>query len=152
MKTKLIILALYLAASFAVAADIDYRAALKRAHDRLNYLETERRDYRKPRPELPQDLERERLQLIGQLTEDDPLWVLSRDLEADIDAFAVAPDRTPADTATLDQLKDLLAIIAGVVDVPTSRDQATRFSAALRTFILRRDVSGAIAWIKQSPK
>ena len=50
MKTKLIILALYLAASFAVAEDIDYRAALKRAHDRLNYLQTERRDYRKPRP------------------------------------------------------------------------------------------------------
>jgi septum formation topological specificity factor MinE len=149
MKTKLIILSLFAATLTGQGGEIDYRTTLKRAHVRLNSLETERREYRKTRPELLPELEKERLQLIGQLTELDPLWILSRNLEADIETLALAPDRSEADTQTLERLKELLAIISGVVDLPASQDQALKYSTALRAFIVRRDVTGAIAWAKE---
>jgi len=128
------------------AEDPTYRTALKFARERFNTLDAEMHDYRKVKPELPPAQQEERLRLLGQLVADDPIWMLSEQLKADISALAAIRSRTPTDDAILDILKEFLAIISGIQDRATTRKQAEQFATALRQFIARRDATGAITW------
>lgn len=132
----------------AHAEELPYQTALNAARERLNTLNAEMHDYRKVKPELPPAQQEERLRLLGQLVADDPIWILSEQLQADISALAAIRSRTPADDATLDSLKDLLAITGGLQDRATSQKQAQQLATALRQFIARRDATGASTWAK----
>lgn len=130
------------------AEDTTYQTTLRIARERFNTLNTQMHDYRKVKPELAPAQHEERLRLLGQLVDQDPFWMLSEQLQADISALAGIPSRTPTDEELLGDLKDLLAITCGIQDRATTRKQAEEFATALRQFIVRRDVTGANTWAK----
>ena len=123
-----------------------YLPGLKATHERLRVLEAERHDYRKPKPGLPPAEEEERLRLLGQLLTDDPVWILAQQIQADISALVALRPQSPADVATIDALKELLAITAGFEERATTRAQAEQFAVSLRQFVARRNAAGAKAW------
>src|SRR5688572_24116759 len=88
----------------APAEDSPFLAALKVTHERFRILETERSDYRKPKPGLPPAQEEERLRLLGQLLTDDPVWALAQQIQADISALVAVRPQTPADAAIIESL------------------------------------------------
>lgn len=133
----------------ARAEDTQYRATLKSAHERYHVLDAERNDYRKAKPGLPADQEDEYRRVVGQLLLEDPVWALTQQIQADIDALLALRSRTPADNAALENLKDFLAIISGLKPA-TTRKEAEQFATTLRQFIARRDAAGALAWASRN--
>ncbi len=134
----------------AHAVESPYRAALKTAHERYRQLDAERNDYRKTEPGLPAEKEAEYHRVLGQLLIDDPVWALTEQIQADIDALVTMRSRTPADTAVLEDLKDFLAIMSGLQERATTRKEAEQIATTLRQFIARRDAAGALAWAKRN--
>lgn len=132
----------------ASAEDSTYRATLESAHERYHVLDAERNDYRKPKPGLPAAQEEEYLRLLGQLSIDDPVWVITQQMQADIHALVAVRSRTPAESTVLEDLKDLLAITSGVEKRATTRQEAETLATSLRQFIARRDVAGARTWAR----
>lgn len=132
----------------AFATDSAYQNTLRTVHDRFAYLEMLGSDYRKSEPRLSPEQEQELLRLHGQLLRDDPVWVLCRQIDADIQALKGAPTKTNADAALLDTLKNLLAFVSAHDDKATSRAQADEYARAMRQFVVRRDYEGAKAWSK----
>ncbi|MGV3531884.1 MAG: hypothetical protein ACO1QR_05900 [Chthoniobacteraceae bacterium] len=130
----------------AQAQEADYLAQIQYARERLSDLEVQRHDYRKARPELPAKLEAERQLLLKQLAEEDPLGQVTHQINRELEATLALPSRTPEENATLEALKDLLAISAGVVDSAKTRPAAEKAARELRRFVLLRDVAGARAW------
>lgn len=88
------------------------------------------------------------LQLHGQLLRDDPIWVLSKQIDADIEALKALPNKTDSDAALIDTLKNLLALVDAHYDEATTRAQADEYARAMRQFVARRDYEGAKAWSK----
>lgn len=132
----------------AHAADSPYRAGIQTVRERYQVLDAERNDYRKSEPALPAPKEDEYLRLLGQLSIDDPVWALTKQIQADIDALVAVRSRTPADNAALENLKDFLAITSTVEGRATTRKEAEMSATTLRQFIARRDVAGARTWAK----
>jgi hypothetical protein len=135
------------------AEDSKYQAELRQARERLQPLEIERADYRKitqeeRRPKLAPAQEAERYRLLGQLLNDDPVWAVAQQIQADLSALVAVIPRPLADAAIVDDLKDLLAITSGLEDRATTQAQAEEFATALRQFLARRDVTGARAWAR----
>jgi hypothetical protein len=128
------------------AADSSYRETLTAVHDRFARLEMEANDYRKAQPILSPDQEQEFLRLHGQLLRDDPVWALLRQLYDDIKAVDAIPEKTSADKALLETLKNLLATVSSHAETATTRKQAEEYALALRQFVARRDFEGAKAW------
>ncbi len=148
MKLAVLIFLLSAVVLHASADEPTYLPTIKAAHERLRVLEAERQDYRKSRPLLPAGKEEERLHLLGQLFGNDPVWVLSQQVQADISAISSLNPQLPADIATVDALKELLAIISGFEERATTDAQAEQFATALRQFVVRRDLPGAQTWAK----
>lgn len=132
----------------AFASDSTYRETLRKVHDRFSYLEMVGSDYRKTQPILSPEQEQERLRLQGQLLRDDPIWVLQKQIDADIEALKALPDKTGSDAALIDTLKNLLAFVSAHDDKATTRAQAEEYAKAMRQFVARRDYEGAKAWSK----
>ena len=140
---------LFLALAARLSADEPtYRASLDSMHERFRTLEVERNDYRKVKPGLPPDREAERLRLLGQLVNDDPVWALAEQIQADLTALAAVRPQTPADLAIMENLKDFLAITIGCEERATTYAQAQDIANLLRQFIARRDVNGASTWAR----
>ena len=130
----------------AQAQEADYLAQIQSARERLSDLEVQRHDYRKARPELPAKLEAERQLLLKQIAAEDPLGQVTHQINRELEAILALPSRTPEENASLEALKDLLAISAGVVDSAKTRPAAEKAARELRRFVLLRDVAGARAW------
>src|SRR4051794_40353205 len=107
--TVLFIAILTLSASLKARAS-DYRSALEVVHEQFYALEIERYDYRKPIPHLSPLKEEERFKLLGRLLSEDPVWSLTRELQADIDTLVSTGQNTQEERNLLEKLKDLLAI------------------------------------------
>lgn len=148
MKRSILLFLLLALASHMQAEDSAYRAGLNAAHERLRDLEIERCDYRKTTTGLPTAKEEERLRLLGQVLDDDPVWVLLNQIQADISALVAIRQRTTTDDALVESLKDFLVIVSGFGERATTRPQAEMFATTLRQFIARRDVTGASTWAK----
>ncbi|HET6408082.1 MAG TPA: hypothetical protein VFG14_09390 [Chthoniobacteraceae bacterium] len=148
MKRTFLSLLLLVLSLQARADDSAYRTTLDAAHQRFQALEIKRSDYRKPKAELPAAEEEERRRLLGHLLTDDPVWALTQQLQTDIEALAAARPRTPVDANTMEDLKDLLAFISGFADRATTLAQAEQLAAALRQFVVRRDLPGIRQWAK----
>lgn len=132
----------------AHAEDSPYRQTIQSVRDRFRALDVERRDYRKPKPSLPPDKEQERLRLLGQLVSDDPVWVLSQQLQADIDVLVARKPQTETDAKICDSLKDLLAIVTSYEERATTPEKARLFADTMRHFTAIRDAEAAHAWAK----
>jgi hypothetical protein len=135
-------------AAHAVEHHSEYRADLEATRERLRVLDIERNDYRLEEPALAPAQEEERLRLLGKLLEEDPVWSISQQLQADISALITQAVQTPEERALHDDLKDLLAIAMGVEGRARTRKQAEADATVLRQFIARRDVAGAGAWAR----
>lgn len=130
------------------ASDSTYQDKLRAVHDRFAYLEMLNSDYRKSQPRLSPEQEQELFRLHGQLLRDDPVWVLYRQLSADIEALKAIPTKTDSDAALIDTLKNLLVFVTAHDDKATTRAQADEYARAMRQFVARRDYEGAKAWSK----
>jgi hypothetical protein len=148
MKHAFLALFSLVVVSHALEDDSKYRADLDATRERLQTLEVERNDYRKLEPQLAPTQEAERLRLIGKLLEEDPVWSISQQLQADISALVKKRDETPQERALHEDLKDLLAITVGVQERTSTREQAEAYAILLRQYIARRDVAGASAWAR----
>ncbi|MHA3775426.1 hypothetical protein ACXR0O_28230 [Verrucomicrobiota bacterium sgz303538] len=98
---------------------------------------------------MPAEQEEEYLRLVGQLLIYDPVWALTEQIQADIDALLAVRSRTPADKAALEDLKDFLAITSGIEPAAT-RKEAEEITTTLRQFLARRDGRGALAWANRN--
>jgi hypothetical protein len=90
--------------------------------------------------------EKERLCLLGQLTDYDPVFAVTREVIAE--AQALQKGSSPIDRATAEKLVQLAAITTGYENRATSLAEAKSFASVLRGFVARRDVEGAKAWAK----
>jgi len=149
MKPIILSLLLFTPVLRAFAADFAYQNTLRTVHDRFAYLEMLNSDYRKPQPRLSPEQEQELFRLHGQLLRDDPIWVLQRQIDADIQALKAVPTKTDSDAALIDTLKNLLAFVSGHDDKATTHAQAVEYARAMRQFVARRDLEGAKAWSKR---
>jgi hypothetical protein len=146
MKPIILSLLLLIPGSRVFASDSTYQDTLRAVHDRFAYLEMLRSDYRKSEPRLSPEQEQEWLRLHGQLLRDDPVWVLYRQISADIEALKAAPTKTDSDAALIDTLKNLVAFVNEHDEKATTRAQADEYARAMRQFVARRDYEGAKAW------
>jgi hypothetical protein len=90
--------------------------------------------------------EKERLCLLGQLIDQDPVSALTRDIVADV--HALEGSGKPEEHATAEKLVELSAITTGFEGRATTLAEAKSFASILRKFVVRRDVEGAKAWAK----
>jgi len=91
--------------------------------------------------------EKERLCLLGQLIDQDPVLALTRDIIADAQALEEGPDK-PEVHAAVEKLRQLALITTGFEGRATTLAEAKSFANVLRKFVVRRDVEGARAWAK----
>ena len=148
MKSIILPLLLLFSGLSAFASDSTYRDTLRKVHDRFAYLEMVGSDYRKPQPILSPEQEQEFLRLQGQLLRDDPIWVLQKQIYADIDALKALPAKTDSDAALIETLKNLFAVVSAHDDRATTRAQAEEYARTMLQFVARRDYEGAKAWAK----
>jgi hypothetical protein len=140
-------LALHLVISLALVApcwlalsdEPAFRAEVAAARNR--YLTLENR-----RGSLSGAEEKERLCLLGQLTDHDPVFAVTREVVAQ--AQALQQGSSPTDRATAEKLEELAAITTGFENRATTLAEAKSFANVLRGFVARRDVEGARAWAK----
>jgi hypothetical protein len=98
------------------------------------------------RGSLSGDEEKERLCLLGQLTDHDPVFVVTREVVAE--AQTLQQGSSPTDRATAEKLLQLAVITTGYENRATSLAEAKSLASVLRGFVARRDVEGARAWAK----
>ena len=153
MKTAILSFLLMTVASLAHAQDRGYQTSLAQLNERLQTLEVERADYRKAapgslHPKLSPAQAVERYSLLGQLFSEDPIWALSQQLQANIEALAdpLKPGIPEENRAVLEADKDFLALSVSFDGRAITHAQAVAFAVTLRQFIARRDVSGARIW------
>jgi hypothetical protein len=91
--------------------------------------------------------EKERLCLLGQLIDQDPVTALTRDIIADIHALEEGSGK-PEEHAAVEKLTELAQITTGFEGRATTLGEAKSFANVLRKFVVRRDVEGAKAWAK----
>ena len=125
--------------SSALSDEPAFHAQVAAARNR--YLTLENR-----RASLSGAEERERQCLLGQLTDQDPVFIVTR--EAVAEAQALQQGSSPADRATAEKLLQLAAITTGFENRATTLAEAQSFASVLRGFVARRDVEGARAWAK----
>ncbi len=130
--------------------DSPYQAELMKIMDRYTRLETERSHPVAPR-RLSEADEKERRQLLGQLIDMDPIWVIVRELEADIRALLTIKPAKPGDEALLEDLKSFMAFTAGVQQHAKDLEEAEQLANTIRGFIIRGDVEGLGKWVKSLP-
>ena len=88
--------------------------------------------------------EKERQCLLGQLIDQDPLFVLTREI-AKAQALELGSD-TSEERATIERLTVLWQIATQFESSATTLPEAKAFANTLRKFVARRDVDGARAW------
>ena len=128
--------------------ETEYQKELQSLWDRFATLDTERADYRKPRPKLTAAQEEEWLRLRGQLLRDDPIFTVCEHLQMDLEALKALPSPTDRDKELIETFKELLAIVGSCRDRTATLAEATACATTLRQFIARRDSQGAIQWLK----
>lgn len=148
MKAAALLLVVIAFSTTLFGQESSYRNELKSAHARLRALEEQRNEFRRNKRDVPADLDKARFLLLGQLQSNDPLWVLTRQIETDIAAIAALPQQTPEDETALSTLKDFLAVISGLGEA-ASLSEAETLATTLRQFAARRDGAGAVAWAKR---
>jgi hypothetical protein len=134
-----IALALLVPCQPALSGEPAFQAQVAAARNR--YLTLENR-----RASLSGAEEEERLCLLGQLTDHDPVFAVTREVIAE--AQALQQGSSPTDRATAEKLVELAAITTGFENRATTLAEAQSFASVLQGFVARRDVDGAKAWAK----
>jgi|GEM_PF-5605932 len=84
----------------------------------------------------------------GRRQADDPLTLLTEEVAAEVMTLALRKPRTPAEEGLMDDLKDFLAMMSGMAARPHTRKESDSMAAALKQFLLHRDIKGALAWMR----
>jgi len=142
MKTKVLLL-LIVFTSPGFADPSPYRQSIEAAKQTFSFLQQQRLTR-----ELTPAEEKEFFAALGELTADDPVWALQRELGADFGVLHSAGSQKPQDLAAMDELKVFMAITVDVEQRATTLAEARAFGQILREFVVRHDVKGATAWAK----
>ena len=92
--------------------------------------------------------EQQRLCLLGELIDRNPVWALTRDITADYQAISSGKRPSAEESATAEKLLQLIQITTSFEHRATTLSEANAFATILRQFVVRRDVDGAKAWVK----
>jgi hypothetical protein len=136
-----LVIALVLVAPCRLALSDEPAFQAEVAAVRNRYLTLENR-----RGSLSDAEEKERVCLLGQLIDHDPVFAVTREIIAE--AQALQQGTSPTDRATAEKLVQLAAITTGFENRATTLAEAKSFASVLRGFVARRDVEGARAWAK----
>jgi hypothetical protein len=98
------------------------------------------------RASLSEAEERERLCLLGQLTDHDPVFAVRREIIAEAQALQQGSSAT--DRSTAEKLVQLALVAGEFENRATTLAEAQSFASVLQGFVARRDVDGARAWAK----
>jgi hypothetical protein len=128
--------------SLVLCDEPSYREKIHAVHQKLSDLEAKnlRNNGLSPAEQ------KERFTLVGELTDEDPVWALYHNMIEDLQALGSG--RTPEEAAEVTDLRELLPIVAEFSQRATTLPEARAFASILRQFVVRRDVDGAKAWAK----
>jgi hypothetical protein len=140
--TKSALVALLVVACFRtlLSDEPSYQAEIAAAHSRYFALGNRKAGT------LSAAEEKERLCLLGELTDRDPVSALTRDIIAE--AQALEGSDKAEEHATVEKLRELAQITTQFEGRATTLAEAKSFANSLRKFAARRDVEGARAWAK----